>query len=109
MTRRNQPVGGDSTAAPGAGQPCHEFRYDPESSEPLSTTLVQAIADACEVAPEELDRPLQRSIDTDALDSLFFDRYDRSPSGVSLLSFCMCGLEIVIREGQQVSIYELEG
>jgi hypothetical protein len=108
VTRRNQPVVGDSTVEPESGKLCHEFRYDPAGSEPLSTTLVRAIAEAREITPEEMDRPLQRSVDTDALDNLFHDRYDRSPSGVSLLSFRTYGLEVVIREGQQVTIYEVE-
>jgi hypothetical protein len=108
VTRRNQPVTASSTVESESGRVCHEFRYDPTDPEPLSTTLVRAIAEARGIAPEEMDRPLQRSVDTDALDALFHDRYDRSPSGVSLLSFRTDGLEIVIRKGQQVTIYEVE-
>ncbi len=86
----------------------HEFRYDPADPEPLSTALVEGIATALGVAPEEMDRPLQRSVDSDALDGLFHDRFDRSPSQVSLLSFRTCGLEVVIHDGRRVTIYDPE-
>lgn len=109
VTRRNQPVVGDSTVESESGRVRHEFRYDPTDPEPLSTTLVQAIAETLGIGPDEMDRPLQHSVDIDALDNLFYDRYDRSPSGVDLLSFRTYGFEVVIRKGQQVTIYEPEG
>ncbi|MEM4781731.1 MAG: HalOD1 output domain-containing protein [Halalkalicoccus sp.] len=74
----------------------------------MSTVVAEGIATALETPPDELDRPLQRIVDTDALDSLFHDRYDRSKNGVRLLSFRTNGLEVTVREGREVQIYEVD-
>lgn len=60
----------------------------------VSTAVVEAVAEAEGVSPTEIDTPLHRAIDPEALNRLF--RTDRSSGGDPRVSFDYTGYEITV-------------
>lgn len=70
--------------------------YRPSPNEPLSETIIHAVADTLGVDPVDLDDRISDCIDPDALDRLF--RPDRagtaSPDGLVVFSMAGCRVEV---------------
>lgn len=66
-----------------------------EGDRNVSTVVVEAVADALGVSPIELDPPLHRAVNPDALDALF--RSNWSSDRVTQVSFTYAGCEVTVR------------
>lgn len=69
--------------------------------EPVSTRVIAAVADACDVDPLELP-PLGDVLDPDALDQLF-NSFD-SRIGPGRVDFMMAGCEVVVHSDGEVVV-----
>lgn len=77
------------------------------SAEPVSTTVVDAVAAAAGREPHELE-PLYHVLDPDALDHIFEDSGTQNTHRVGRVEFTYCGFEVVVsagRSGASVSVY----
>ena len=68
----------------------------------VSTAVVEAVAEAEGVPPTEIDTPLHRAIDPDALNQLF--RSDRTPLDDTRVSFDYTGYEITVLGAEQIRV-----
>ena len=70
--------------------------YRPTPNEPLSETIVHAVADTLGVDPVDLNDRISDCIDPDALDRLFRPEADgtRSPDGLVVFSMAGCRIEV---------------
>ncbi|WP_276271108.1 HalOD1 output domain-containing protein [Haloarcula litorea] len=73
--------------------PATERVYTTSPSEPLSQTVVYAVADTRGVEPTALDETLYDCIDPDALDTLF-ESTDRVHDGRLTFTMCDCRVEV---------------
>lgn len=75
--------------------------------EEISETVVDAVADAKDVDPLDLD-PLYDAIDPDALDSLF-GRSAGSGGSLTELRFAMAGCEVLVHGDGEVVVTQTTG
>ncbi|WP_162224610.1 HalOD1 output domain-containing protein [Halorussus amylolyticus] len=75
-------------------------------TEPLSTAVIDAVADAADVEPAELGASLYDQIDPDALDNLFSDRHNGIPRGSGHVVFSLLGYEITVYSDGHVVVRE---
>lgn len=80
-----------------------QHHYKPTPSEPLSETIVYAVAETKGVDPMDLTERLYDCIDPDALDRLF--RTGRHGSG-STVVFKMAGCRVEVQDGGAVVVTE---
>ena len=73
----------------------------------VSAAVISAVADAVDQNPTELQTRLYDSIDPDALDSLFRDKYDGTPRTGGHVTFTMYGYEVTVYSDGGISIYDL--
>lgn len=73
------------------------------SDERISTTVVAAVADAEGVPPTDVNPPLYRVVDPDALNRLFETKWDSSEDGPHV-SFTYSGYEVTIRGAGDVVV-----
>jgi len=81
-----------------------QHHYKPTPSEPLSQTIVYAVAETKGVDPMDLSERLYDCIDPDALDRLF--KTGRHGSGGTVL-FKMAGCRVEVQDGGAVVVTEL--
>jgi len=81
-----------------------ELTYEARDDEALSECVVAAVADASEADPARLD-PLAETIDPDALDALFDDRYDGTARADGVIQFSFCGYDVVACGDGCVSVF----
>ena len=67
-----------------------------DRDEPLSTAVIDTVADAADLEPAELGARLYDQIDPDALDNLFGDRHDGTPRGSGHVVFSLLDYEITV-------------
>lgn len=85
----------------------HRTVHDWDGREPLSDTVVRAVAEAAGVDPTELSTPLIDAVDPDALDALFRPRYGGSPrQSDGRVAFTTNGYEVVVHGDGRVFVYE---
>lgn len=77
-----------------------------DREEPLSTAVIDAVADAAELDPAELGARLYDQVDPDALDNLFGDRHDGTPRGSGHVSFSLLDYEITVYSDGHVVVRE---
>lgn len=112
---RNDTYAGDAPgihAVSPLGRPyrrIHRTEFDPDGAEDLNAVIVRSIAAVKGVAPTELDERLYESIDPDALDLLFSSggRGRHRPDRLRQLTFELCGLEIRVHSGGEITVYEV--
>lgn len=78
--------------------------YHPSPSEPLSQTVVEAVADANGVDCAELDDRLYDCLDPDALDRLFAPAETSSSDRRGVVVFSMAGCRVEIRSDRVVTV-----
>ena len=75
-----------------------------------SRTVIEAIAEAEGVRPEELRPPAYESlhdvVDPDALDTLFGPRSDGAPRSGGEVSFTFCGYDVTVETDGSVTLAE---
>ena len=69
----------------------------------VSTAVVEAVAEAEGVSPTEMEPPLHRAIDPDALNELFGPKRS-SPDSEFRVSFTYSGYEITVRGPGQIEV-----
>ena len=77
-----------------------------DRDEPLSTAVIDAVADAAELEPAELGTRLYDRIDPDALDNLFGDRHDGTPRGCGHVVFSLLDYEVTVYSDGHVVVRE---
>lgn len=84
--------------------PVAEQHHPETHSEPVSRTITKALASAEDVDTTDLDFELYRSLDVDAVDSLF----EHSPSSAEhwSLSFTVREYEVTVEHTGRVTVYE---
>jgi len=80
-----------------------KHQYQPTPSEPLSETIVYAVAETNGVDPLDLTERLYDCIDPDALDRLF--KTGRHGSG-GTVAFKMAGCRVTVEDGGAVVVTE---
>lgn len=78
----------------------------PDQTGTLCLSIVEAVASARGVAPEDFDTPLYEAVDTDALEVLF----EQTVSGEERrgwVSFDYCGYRVVVDSDRHVSVEPL--
>ncbi|WP_158055286.1 HalOD1 output domain-containing protein [Halorussus halophilus] len=70
----------------------------------LSTVVIEAVADAIDCDPHEVTPPLHRSVDLDALDSLFGTQHDGTPRTGGHVAFDHGDCRVLV-DGSRVSVY----
>lgn len=80
----------------------YHTRVDWKSQEPLSTTVISAVAAITGIEPTRLE-PLYQRVDPDALDSLFRPREETERTGCSL-SFVLAGCEVTVHGRGEIVI-----
>ena len=71
--------------------------------------VVEKLAAARGVEPVEMDRPLNDSIDPDALDAIFAPRHDGAPrTGDGYVEFSAYGYRVRVRKNGTVRLARLE-
>lgn len=73
-----------------------------DSGRSVSTVVVEAVAESMGVSPLELDPPLHRVVDPDALDDLF--RSDGTTTASPRVSFTYAGHEVTVRGRGDVEV-----
>ena len=73
----------------------------------VSTAVITAVADAVDENPTELQTCLYDSIDPDALDDLFQDKYDGTPRTGGHVAFTMYGYEVTVYSDGGIRIFDL--
>lgn len=76
-------------------EPGPVLTYEVNDDEDLSEGVVSAVAAVSDTDPAAMD-PLAKSIDPDALDALFADRYDGTPRGTGMAKFAFLDYELVV-------------
>ncbi|WP_135830272.1 HalOD1 output domain-containing protein [Halorussus halobius] len=82
--------------------------YEVPDDQTLSEGVVAAVADASEADPTRL-APLARTVDPEALDALFGDRYDGTARADGVVRFSFCGYEVVACGDGWVSVLGADG
>lgn len=77
------------------------------SSQRVSTAVIDAVAEAVDADPTELHSRLYDSIDPDALDTLFADKYNGTPRTGGSVTFTMYGYEITVYSDGGICIHDL--
>ncbi|UPV73335.1 hypothetical protein M0R89_12350 [Halorussus limi] len=77
-----------------------------DRDEPLSTAVIEAVADAADLEPAELGTPLYDQIDPDALDNLFGDRHNGIPRGSGHVVFTLLDYEVTVYSDGYVVVRE---
>lgn len=75
-----------------------------DSAEPVSSTVVSAVADREGVDPRELEPRLHSVVDTDALNSFF----DGNRGGDLRVEFQYAGYEITVRNPGEIDLEPVE-
>ncbi|USZ67629.1 hypothetical protein NGM10_12940 [Halorussus salilacus] len=78
-------------------------QYEVESGARVSETVVEAVSAASNLDPAAMD-PLAESVDPDALDALFADRYDGTPRLGGVVRFSFSGYDVTVTDGRLVSV-----
>lgn len=78
--------------------------YTQKSAEPVSQTIVYAVAEARGVDPMDLTERLYDCIDPDALNRLF-----ESCDGVGSVVFTMAGCKVEVENGHAVVVTRTDG
>lgn len=78
--------------------------YRPSPNEPLSETIVHAVADALGIDPIDLDDRISDCIDPDALDRLFRSGESCEPSPDGLVVFSMAGCRVEVEGNRSVFV-----
>lgn len=73
----------------------------------VSVAVVNAVAEAVGADPTELQARLYDSIDPDALDALFRDKYDGTPRSGGHVTFQLYGYEVTVHSDGGLSIIDL--
>jgi len=76
--------------------------------EMLSVGVIEAIAEATGIDREETEVPLDRSIDPDALNDIFTDRYDGSAREGGYVVFPVWNLEVVVHSDGHIFVHPPE-
>ncbi|WP_134669761.1 HalOD1 output domain-containing protein [Halorussus marinus] len=71
--------------------------------ERVSEAVVAAVTAASNVDPAEM-APLAESVDPDALDALFADRYDGTPRADGTARFGFFDYEVVVTDASEVTV-----
>ena len=79
----------------------------PDSPGSLCVTIVEAVADNEGVAPTELDVPLYKAVDIDALERLF-EPTDTGDERRGYVSFEYAGYRVHVDSDRQVSVDPLD-
>ncbi|MWG36709.1 HalOD1 output domain-containing protein [Halomarina oriensis] len=82
----------------------HRVRYDPSASGSLSVTVAAAVGEALDTDPMAV-APLYRSVDPDALDSLFVES---NVTAEAQLSFVHDGCSVTVRGDGDVLVTVLD-
>lgn len=82
----------------------YHTQHDWEGSEPLSTTVMTAVAKAMDEDPTEMD-PLYGRFDPDALDGLFQPAHDGAPLSGGHVSFAFKGYQVFIQSDGHIAIH----
>ena len=69
-----------------------------------SIEVVEAVAAAAGVQPDELDRPLADVIDPDALDQLFDPSLEGAGRAGTTVTFDYAGYTVTVRSGESVVV-----
>ncbi|UPV99366.1 hypothetical protein M0R88_12625 [Halorussus gelatinilyticus] len=77
-----------------------------DRDQPLSTAVIDAVADAADLDPAELGTPLYDQIDPDALDNLFSDRHNGTPRGSGHVVFTLLDYEVTVYSDGSVVVRE---
>lgn len=75
-------------------------RYDEPDDPPLSQVIIEAVAEAEGISPDQLDRPLHNAIDPDALDALFAERTEAN----GYVVFDYYGYDITVHPDEQIAL-----
>lgn len=89
--------------AEGMGNEVARVRHDWDGSESLSATIVSTISDIVDRDPLELD-PLEHTVNTDALDTLFDSRQNGVPRDGGLVSFAYEGYLVTVHADGEVVV-----
>lgn len=81
-------------------------RRSGEPAEPLSSIVVDAVAEAAGMDPANLGTSLYEQIDPDALDNLFSDRHNGMPRGSGHVVFTLLGYEVTVYSDGNVVVEE---
>lgn len=73
--------------------------------ETLSVGVIEAIAEAMDIDQRQTEIPLDRSIDPDALDAIFADRYDGTSRCGSRVVFTVWESEVVVHSDGHIFIH----
>lgn len=79
------------------------LRYEVENGERVSETVVEAVSAASNADPATME-PLAESVDPDALDALFADRYDGTPRLGGTVRFSFSGYDVAVTDDRLVSV-----
>ena len=82
----------------------YHAQHDWECSEPLSTTVMKAVAEAIDEDPTEMD-PLYERFDPDALDGLFRPRSNGTPPSGGHVSFTFKEHRVFIQSDGHIAIH----
>ncbi|RBI62119.1 HalOD1 output domain-containing protein [halophilic archaeon] len=93
------------SAGPRSGT--YHTQHDWDESEPLSTTVMTAVAEAMDEDPTEMD-PLYDRFDPDALDCLFRPMADGVPPAGGHVSFTFKGYRVFIQSDGHIAIHPPE-
>jgi hypothetical protein len=77
-----------------------------DRDQPLSTAVIDAVADAADVDPAELGTRLYDQIDPDALDNIFSDRHNGMPRGSGHVGFTLLDYEVTVYSDGYVVVRE---
>ncbi|MFC7081047.1 HalOD1 output domain-containing protein [Halorussus caseinilyticus] len=77
-----------------------------DRDEPLSTAVIDAVADAADLDPAEIGTPLYDQIDPDALDNLFSDKHNGMPRGSGHVVFHLLDYEVTVYSDGYVVVRE---
>jgi hypothetical protein len=77
-----------------------------DREEPLSTAVIDAVADAADREPADLGTRLYDQIDPDALDNLFSDRHNGMPRGSGHVVFPLLDYEVTVYSDGHVVVSE---
>lgn len=77
-----------------------------DRGEPLSTAVIDAVADAADLEPAELGTRLYDQIDPDALDNLFSDRHNGMARGSGHVVFSLLDYEVTVYSDGHVVVRE---
>lgn len=86
-------------------EPGPVLTYEVNDDEDPSEAVVSAVAAVSDADPAAME-PLAESIDPDALDALFADRYDGTPRANGAARFAFLGYELVVSGDGLVTVLD---